>query len=75
MISYEKLKIMMAIRGISWGMLRSDLKFESRTIQRLKLDCVVDLMTLIKLCRYFECNIGDICDYIECPKSNISKLP
>lgn len=74
MISYEKLKILMAVRGISWGTLRNDLKFESRTIQRLKQDCVVDLVTLMKLCSYLKCNIGDICDYIECPRVSIREL-
>lgn len=65
MISYDKLKVKMALFSISWGMLRRDLKLESRTIQRLKCDCVVDLETLMKLCNYFKCNLGDLIDYIE----------
>lgn len=62
MISYEKLRILIAKHVITYGTLRRDLKLSSKTIVYLKEDLPVDLLTLVKLCRYFRCNIGDIMD-------------
>lgn len=60
MISYEKLRIVMAKRKLEWKDIRKALNLTSRTINNLKDDLYVDLATLEKICLYLELDIGDL---------------
>lgn len=60
MISYEKLRIIMVKKKLEWKDMRKDLNLTSRTINNLKDDLYVDLVTLEKICLYLEMDIGEI---------------
>ncbi len=60
MISYEKLRIVMAKRKLEWKDIRKALKLTSRTINNLKDDLYVDLATLEKICLYLGLDIGEL---------------
>ena len=63
-ISYKKLWIMMIEKDISKAMLRKDLKLAGGTMNKLNKNEEVSLSILLRICEYFSCNIGDICDVI-----------
>lgn len=60
MISYEKLRIIMVKKKLEWKDMRKELNLTSRTINNLKDDLYVDLVTLEKICLYLEMDIGEI---------------
>ena len=61
-ISYKKLWVMLAEKEISQVKFRKDLNIATGTMTKLRRNEEVALSVLLRICKYLECNIGDICD-------------
>lgn len=61
-INYKKLWVMLAEREISPVKFRKDLNIATGTMTKLRRNEEVALSVLLRICKYLECNIGDICD-------------
>ena len=64
MISYKKLWIRLAERGLSKGDLREQSGISTNILAKLGRDEPVSLDSLEKICNFLDCNIGDIMDFI-----------
>lgn len=64
MLSYKKLRILLAEKGIDWKTFREMCTLTPRTVKKIKSDDYVDLETLEKICIIFQVNIGDIMDVL-----------
>ena len=64
-ISYKKLWVMLAEKEMSKAEFRVNLELSTGTMTKLNKGEDVSLSTLLRICEYFKCNIGDICDAIE----------
>ena len=64
-ISYKKLWIMLAEKEMSKAEFRDALELSTGTMTKLNKGEEVSLATLLRICGYFKCNIGDICDAVE----------
>ncbi|WP_459638921.1 helix-turn-helix domain-containing protein [Faecalimonas canis] len=63
-ISYKKLWIMLVENDISQATFRKDLNIACGTMTKLRRNEEVALSILLRICEYFDCNIGDICDAV-----------
>lgn len=63
-ISYKKLWIKLAEKEISAVTLRKDLCISTGTMTKLRKNEEVALSVLLRICKYLNCNIGDICDAV-----------
>ena len=63
-ISYKKLWIMLAEREMTKQEFREKLQIASGTMTKLNKGQEVSLSVLLRICDYFDCNIGDVCDAI-----------
>lgn len=63
-ISYKKLWIMLLEKELSKQKFREKLEIAPGTMTKLNKGQDVSLATLLKICEYFQCNIGDICDAV-----------
>lgn len=64
-ISYKKLWILLAEKEMSKAEFRDALELSIGTMTKLNKGAEVSLATLLRICGYFKCNIGDICDAAE----------
>ncbi|MCJ7847575.1 helix-turn-helix transcriptional regulator [Blautia sp. NSJ-175] len=64
-ISYKKLWIMLAEKEMSKQLLREKLEISAGTMTKLNKGEEVSLATLLRICEFFDCNIGDICDAVK----------
>ena len=64
-ISYKKPWVMLAEKEMSKAEFRDNLELSTGTMTKLNKGEDVSLSTLLRICEYFKCNIGDICDAIE----------
>ena len=64
-ISYKKLWILFAEKEMSRAEFRDTLELSTGTMIKLDKGAEVSLATLLCICGYFKCNIGDICDAVE----------
>ena len=64
-ISYKKLWVMLAEKEMSKAEFRDNLELSTGTMTKLNKGEDVSLSTLLRICEYFKCNIGDICDAVE----------
>ncbi len=64
-ISYKKLWIMLVEKEISPATLRKDLNIASGTMTKMRRNEEVALSVLLRICKYLDCNIGDICDAVK----------
>lgn len=64
-ISYKKLWIMLAQHEMSKQDFREELQIASGTMTKLNKGQEVSMSVILRICDYFECNIGDICDAIK----------
>lgn len=64
-ISYKKLWILFIQREISPNEMRKDLNIATGTMTKLRRNDEVAISVLLRICEYFDCNIGDICDAID----------
>ena len=64
-ISYKKLWLMLVEKGIKQADFRKDLSIATGTMTKLRRNEEVALSVLLRICDYFDCNIGDICDAVK----------
>lgn len=64
-VSYRKLWIMLAEHDMSKQELREQLQLASGTMTKLNKGQEVSMSVILRICEYFNCNIGDICDAIK----------
>ena len=64
-ISYKKLCVLLAEKEISKQRFREMLEISTGTMTKLNKGEEVSMNTLLRICDYFDCNIGDICDAIK----------
>lgn len=69
-ISYKKMWIILIERDISPSDFRKDLNIATGTMTKLRRNEEVALTILLKICKYLNCNIGDICDAVDSNKEN-----
>ena len=63
-ISYKKLRYLMIDRNVEFFEIRKVTGIGSSTITKIKRDQEVALDVLLRICGYFNCNIGDICEAV-----------
>lgn len=63
-ISYKKLWVLLAEQEISKAEFRENLQIASGTMTKLNKNQEVSMAVLLRICEYFDCNIGDICDAV-----------
>lgn len=63
-INYKKLWVMLVKKEITPATLRKDLNIACGTMTKLRRNEEVAMSVLLRICGYFECNIGDICDAV-----------
>lgn len=68
-ISYKKLWILLAEREMSKQEFREKLEIATGTMTKLNKGQEVSMSVLLRICEYFDCNIGDICDAIKNEKN------
>lgn len=73
-ISYRKLWIRLARRGISKVAFRWGINMATGTMTKLNKDEEVALSVLLRACEYLDCDIGDICEAIRQDWSVFLKL-
>lgn len=66
-ISYRKLWVLLAEKEISKQEFRENLGIASGTMTKLNKGQEVALSVLLRICEYFHCDIGDICEAVEKP--------
>lgn len=64
-ISYRKLWVLLAEKEMSPATLRKNLNIATGTMTKLRKNEEVALSVLLRICRYLDCNIGDICDAVK----------
>jgi len=64
-VSYRKLWILLAEKEISKQKFREQLEIATGTMTKLNKGQEVSMSILLRICEYFQCNIGDICDAIK----------
>ena len=69
-ISYKKLFNLMEERGIKKAHLRNNHHINSKVINRLTHDRSVTVTSIMQLCEIFDCQPGDIMEYIKEPCAN-----
>ena len=67
-VSYKKLWIMLAEHDMSKQQFREDLQIAPGTMTKLNKGQEVSMSVILRICEYFNCNIGDICDAIKIEK-------
>ncbi len=67
-ISYNKLWIKLIEKRISPATLRKDLSLATGTMTKMRKNEEVALSVLLRICKYLNCNIGDICDAVNTEK-------
>lgn len=63
-ISYKKLWIMLIERDIEKSILRKETQISVSTLHKMNKGEDVSLAILLRICKYLQCNIGDICDAV-----------
>lgn len=63
-ISYKKLWLMLVHKDISKSDFRKNLNLSTGTMTKLNKGEEVALSILLRICDYFKCDIGDICEAI-----------
>lgn len=63
-ISYKKLWIMLAEKGLSKADLRKASGITSGILTKMNKNEIVSLTILLKICEAFKCDIGDIVEVI-----------
>lgn len=64
MISYRKLRVLLADKGISWKDFKDMCCLTQRTVKKIKDDEYIDLETIEKICKTLRVDVGDIMEVI-----------
>ena len=65
MIKFDKLFETMKNKGVTTYRLREECIIDSKTVRRLRANDNVETKTLDKLCRYLDCKIEDIIEFVK----------
>lgn len=60
MVSYNKLWKILIDKGITKTQLRINAGFNTLTLAKLNKNQIVSLKVIVKVCKYLQCDIGDI---------------
>ncbi len=63
-VSYNKLWKLLVDKKMSKADLRRAVDISPNTLTKLRRDEEVAMSIIKKICEYFECNIGDVCDFV-----------
>lgn len=63
-VSYKKLWVMLIERDITKAQMRKDLGFSTGTMSKMNKGNEVSMSVLLKICKYLDCDIGDICSAV-----------
>lgn len=63
-ISYKKLWVMLIEKEISKASLRQATELSPGTMSKLNKNEEVALSVLLRICKYLNCDIGDICEAV-----------
>lgn len=63
-VSYKKLWVMLVEKDMSKQEFREKLQIASGTMTKLNKGQEVSMSVILRICEYFDCNIGDICDAV-----------
>ena len=63
-VSYKKLWIMLDKKEMSKQKFREQLELPTGTMTKLNKGKEVPMNILLRICEYFNCNFGDICDAV-----------
>ena len=66
-ISYNRLWKLLVDKRMSKADLRRAVEISPNTMTKLRRDEEVSMAVLKRICEYFECNLGDICDFVPVP--------
>ena len=64
-INYKKLWVMLAEKEMSKQYFREKLELSTGTMTKLNKSEKVSMNTLLRICEFFDCNLGDICDAVK----------
>lgn len=64
-VSYKKLWIMLVEKDMSKQDFREKLQLSTGTMTKLNKGEEVSMSILLRICKYFDCNIGDVCDAVK----------
>ena len=64
-VSYKKLWIKLAEQEMSKAEFREKLQIATGTMTKLNKGQEVSMSVMLRICDYFNCNIGDICDVVK----------
>ena len=64
-ISYKKLWMLLIEKDITKPTLRKELGLSTGTMSKLNKGEEVALSVLLRICKYLDCDIGDICEAIK----------
>lgn len=64
-ISYKKLWVLLAEKEMTKQKFREELQIATGTMTKLNKGQEVSMSVILRICEYFGCNIGDICDAIK----------
>ena len=64
-VSYNKLWKLLIDRKISAADLRKETNMAPNTLTKLRKDEVVSLTVLMSICEYLNCDIGDVCEFVQ----------
>ncbi len=70
-VSYNKLWKLLVDKKMSKADLRRAAEVSPNTMTKLRRDEEVSMTVLKRICECLECNIGDVCDFIPVPKSEV----
>jgi len=71
-VSYNKLWKLLVDKKMSKADLRRAVGISPNTLTKLRRDEEVAMTIIKKICEYFECNIGDVCDFVVVEKAEVS---
>lgn len=69
-VTYKKLWKKMIDLEMSKTELREKVGISTVTLAKLGKDQIVSLEVLMKICKVLECNIDEICDFVDTQKEN-----
>ena len=69
-ISYKKLWVLLAEHEMSKSDFREALQIATGTMTKLNKGQEVSMTVILRICDYFDCNIGDICDAVRISDMN-----
>ena len=64
-ISYKKLWVLLAEKEMNKQEFREKLQIASGTMTKMNKGQEVSLSVLLRICEFFDCNIGDVCDAVK----------